>query len=49
VDVAFSPGEEAFRQEARAWLARSLGGEFAPLVGRGVPGDEEMFEGRLAW
>jgi alkylation response protein AidB-like acyl-CoA dehydrogenase len=49
VDIRFTPAQEAFRTEARCWLAQSLSGEFAPLVGRGGPGDEEMFEGRLAW
>jgi alkylation response protein AidB-like acyl-CoA dehydrogenase len=49
VDLRFTSEEEAFRAEARGWLAVNLTGEFAPLVGRGGPGDEEMFEGRLAW
>ncbi len=49
VDVRFSPAEEAFRAEARRWLAESLSGEFAPLVGRGGPGDEDLFEGRVGW
>lgn len=49
MDVRFSAEEEAFREEARGWLSRSLDGAFASLVGRGGPGDEEMFEGRLAW
>ena len=49
-DQHFSPEDEAFRAEARRWLAASLAGEFAPLVGRGGPGDEhEVFEGRHAW
>ncbi|HEY3820688.1 MAG TPA: acyl-CoA dehydrogenase family protein [Polyangiaceae bacterium] len=50
MDLRFTPEEEAFRAEARQWLTSSLSGEFAPLVGRGGPGDEhEVFEGRLAW
>jgi alkylation response protein AidB-like acyl-CoA dehydrogenase len=50
VDLRFTPDEEAFRAEARQWLATSLSGEFASLVGRGGPGDEhEVFEPRLAW
>jgi alkylation response protein AidB-like acyl-CoA dehydrogenase len=50
VDLRFTPEQEAFRAEARHWLTESLSGEFAPLVGRGGPGDEdEVFEGRLAW
>jgi alkylation response protein AidB-like acyl-CoA dehydrogenase len=50
VDLRFRPEDEAFREEARRWLAASLTGEFASLVGRGGPGDEhEVFEGRLAW
>ena len=49
MDVRFSPEEEVFRGEVRGWLSRSLTGAFAALVGRGGPGDEEMFEGRLEW
>jgi alkylation response protein AidB-like acyl-CoA dehydrogenase len=50
VDLRFTPEEEAFRAEARQWLATSLSGEFAALLGRGGPGDEhEVFEARLAW
>jgi acyl-CoA dehydrogenase len=50
MDLAFSPEEEAFRKEARAYLDDLLGGEFAEVRGRGGPGDEHScFEGRLAW
>jgi alkylation response protein AidB-like acyl-CoA dehydrogenase len=49
VDIRFTPQEEDFRATARRWLTDSLAGEFGSLVGRGGPGDEEMFEGRLAW
>jgi alkylation response protein AidB-like acyl-CoA dehydrogenase len=50
MDLRFTAADEAFRAEARAWLASALSGEFAPLVGRGGPGDEhEVFEPRHAW
>ena len=50
MDLRFTAQEEAFRAEARAWLTENLAGEFAPLVGRGGPGDEdEVREGSLAW
>lgn len=49
-DIAFGPEDEAFRLEARRWLAESLTGEFSSVIGRGGPGDEhEVFEPRLAW
>jgi alkylation response protein AidB-like acyl-CoA dehydrogenase len=49
-DTTFSPEDEAFRREARRWLADGLTGEFSSLIGRGGPGDEhEVFEPRLAW
>jgi alkylation response protein AidB-like acyl-CoA dehydrogenase len=44
--------DEPFRAEVRAWLAAELGGErFAPLVGRGGPGDEDpsLLPLRRAW
>ena len=44
------PDEEAFRAEVRGWLAASLAGEFAPVVGSGGPGREhEFIEERMAW
>jgi len=44
------PDEEAFRAEARGWLAASLAGDFAPLVGSGGPGREHEFvPERMAW
>jgi alkylation response protein AidB-like acyl-CoA dehydrogenase len=44
------PGEEAFRAEVRGWLAASLAGDFAPLVGSGGPGREHEFvPERMAW
>jgi alkylation response protein AidB-like acyl-CoA dehydrogenase len=50
VDLRFSAEDEAFRTEARGWLADNLTGEFAVVRGRGGPGDEHMlFEERLAW
>jgi alkylation response protein AidB-like acyl-CoA dehydrogenase len=50
VELRFSAEEEAFRGEVRQWLAEHLRGEFAPLRGRGGPGDEEaLFDLRRAW
>jgi len=50
VDLRFSAEDEAFRQEARAWLTDKLEGEFAVVRGRGGPGDEHsLFDERLAW
>jgi alkylation response protein AidB-like acyl-CoA dehydrogenase len=50
MDLHFSPEEEAFRREVRAFLTDRLRGEFACVVGRGGPGDEhELFEKRVAW
>jgi alkylation response protein AidB-like acyl-CoA dehydrogenase len=50
MDLHFSPEEESFRQEVRAFLSDRLKGEFAELVGRGGPGDEhELFDRRVAW
>lgn len=50
MNARFSREDEAFRGEIAAWLADNLSGEFAPLRGRGGPGDEHsMFEERKAW
>jgi len=50
MDLNFSAADEAFRLEARSWLAEALSGEFAGVRGRGGPGDEHaLFEERLAW
>jgi alkylation response protein AidB-like acyl-CoA dehydrogenase len=50
MDLRFSPADEAFRAEARAWLEANLGGERAALRGRGGPGDEHaLFAERRAW
>jgi alkylation response protein AidB-like acyl-CoA dehydrogenase len=50
MDLSFTPEEEAFRKEARAYLDDLLHGEFADIKGRGGPGDEHScFDERLAW
>jgi alkylation response protein AidB-like acyl-CoA dehydrogenase len=50
MDLRFSDADEAFRHEARDWLAEKLSKEFAAVRGRGGPGDEHsLFEERLAW
>ncbi len=50
MDLRFTPEEEAFRKEARAYLDDLLAGEFAVIRGRGGPGDEHsFFDERLAW
>jgi alkylation response protein AidB-like acyl-CoA dehydrogenase len=50
MDLSFSPEDEEFRAEVRAWLAANLRGEFAELVGTGGPGREhEHIEARTAW
>jgi alkylation response protein AidB-like acyl-CoA dehydrogenase len=50
VDLRFSAEDEAFREEARAWLTEQLDGEFAVVRGRGGPADEHsLFDERLAW
>jgi alkylation response protein AidB-like acyl-CoA dehydrogenase len=50
VDLRFTPAQEAFRADARAWLVDRLDGEFAKVRGRGGPGDEhELFDERWAW
>jgi len=44
------PDEETFRADVRGWLAASLAGDFAPLVGSGGPGREHEFvPERMAW
>jgi alkylation response protein AidB-like acyl-CoA dehydrogenase len=48
--VRFTPQDEEFRAEARAWLAANLAGRFAGLRGAGGPGREhERYDERLAW
>ena len=52
MDLRFTPEEEAFRKEVRAYLDDLLapGGEFADVRGRGGPGDEHScHDERLAW
>jgi alkylation response protein AidB-like acyl-CoA dehydrogenase len=50
MDLRFTPEEEAFRADARAWLNDRLDGPFAKVRGRGGPGDEhELFDERWAW
>jgi alkylation response protein AidB-like acyl-CoA dehydrogenase len=50
VDLRFSDDDEAFRQEARAWLTEQLTGKFAAVRGRGGPGDEHsLFDQRREW
>jgi alkylation response protein AidB-like acyl-CoA dehydrogenase len=48
--VRFTPQDEEFRAEVRAWLAANLTGPFAGLRGAGGPGREhEQPAERLAW
>ena len=50
MDLRFTPEEDAFRKEIRAYLDDLLHGEFAAIRGRGGPGDEHVFfDERLAW
>jgi len=50
MDLRFSAEDEAFRAEARAWLTSKLEGPYAPVRGRGGPGDEHsLFDERLEW
>jgi alkylation response protein AidB-like acyl-CoA dehydrogenase len=50
VDLRFTPAQEAFRADARAWLTDRLDGNFAKVRGRGGPGDEhELFDERWEW
>jgi len=48
--VRFTPQDEQFRAEVRAWLEANLAGEFVGLRGAGGPGREhERYTERLAW
>ena len=48
--MRFTPQDERFRAEVRAWLDANLAGEFAGLRGGGGPGREhERYDERLAW
>jgi len=50
MDLRFTPEEDAFRKEVRAYLDELLHGDFADIKGRGGPGDEHaFFDERLAW
>ncbi len=50
MDLSYSPDDEAFRRDARAWLTDRLEGRFAVVRGRGGPGDEHsLFEERREW
>ncbi len=50
MDLRFTPEQEAFRADARAWLTDRLEGRFAKVRGRGGPGDEhELFDERAEW
>ncbi len=50
MDLSYSPEDEAFRAEVRAWLEEHLAGDFAGLRGRGGPGREhEAHDERVAW
>jgi len=52
MDLRFTPEEDAFRKEVRAYLDDLLapGGEFAAIRGRGGPGDEHScHDERMAW
>ena len=48
--MRFTPQDEEFRADVRAWLAANLSGPFAALRGAGGPGREhERHAERLAW
>jgi alkylation response protein AidB-like acyl-CoA dehydrogenase len=50
LDLHFTPAQERFRVDARAWLVDRLDGRFAKVRGRGGPGDEhELFDERWEW
>jgi alkylation response protein AidB-like acyl-CoA dehydrogenase len=50
LDLRFTPAQERFRDDARAWLRNRLEGRFAAVRGRGGPGDEhELFDERWEW
>jgi alkylation response protein AidB-like acyl-CoA dehydrogenase len=50
LDLRFTPAQERFRADARAWLVGRLDGRFAKVRGRGGPGDEhELFDERWEW
>lgn len=50
MELQLTKEEEAFRQEARAWLQEQLNGPFEDLQGRGASGDQDTYiEERIAW
>jgi alkylation response protein AidB-like acyl-CoA dehydrogenase len=50
MDLRFTPQQERFRADARAWLTDRLDGSFSAVRGRGGPGDEHaLFDERWAW
>jgi alkylation response protein AidB-like acyl-CoA dehydrogenase len=50
LDLTYTPEQQHFRAEARAWLADRLDGRFVKVRGRGGPGDEhELFDERWEW
>ena len=50
MQLEFSPADEQFRDEVASWLQDHLGAEFAPIRGRGGPGDEHhLVEERKDW
>ncbi|MFD4477632.1 acyl-CoA dehydrogenase family protein [Streptomyces sp. NPDC058471] len=50
MEFGFTPEDEEFREEARAWLNGHLTGVFAEATGRGGPGSEhEGAKERRAW
>jgi len=49
MEFDIAPGESAFRDEVRDWLADHLVGEFADHRGVGSPTDDSAWEVRIAW
>jgi alkylation response protein AidB-like acyl-CoA dehydrogenase len=50
LDLRFTPEQERFRGDARAWLVDRLDGRYEKVRGRGGPGDEhELFDERWEW
>ena len=49
MDFRFSPEDEAFREEVRAWLGEHLVGEYAAIGDVGGPADETGWDVRVEW